>query len=66
MNSWMNAVGTNIFMLVLSSYNCDMFYEVKWFYIHIEFMLFFENNNNKQTKKPSKYEEEMLRAIILD
>lgn len=31
----MNAVGTNIFMLVLSSYNCDMFYEVKWFYIHI-------------------------------
>lgn len=46
-------ISTNIFMLLVSSSKCDMFYDVPWFYIHISFLLFLENKK----KKTSKYGE---------
>lgn len=49
-------ITTNIFMLLISSSKCDMFYDVPWFYIHISFLLFLENKNKKE-KKNSKYGE---------
>lgn len=54
-------ITTNIFMLVVSSSKCDMFYDVPWFYIHISFLLFLENQ-----KTPTNTKKKMWSAIILD
>lgn len=43
-------ITTNISMLAVSSSKCDVFYDVSWFYIHISFLLFLEDEKNQQIR----------------
>lgn len=43
-------ITTNIFMLAVSSSKCDVFYDVSWFYIHISFLLFLEDEKKQQIR----------------